>query len=214
MSIQKAIILISLLVLAAALVGTLAAPRLLAETTSKLVAFLAVSAALAYVSRASLRDCRSHGFPRFFAWEEILVLTLINLDVWFQDPLSWHQIISWFLLTVSLVLAIHGAQLLARIGKSDSRRHDTPMLEFEKTTTLVTKGAYRYIRHPLYSALLFLAWGVFFKNPAWIGGILALTASTFLVATARIEEAEDIHYFGTSYQDYMKQTKMFVPFLF
>jgi protein-S-isoprenylcysteine O-methyltransferase Ste14 len=88
------------------------------------------------------------------------------------------------------------------------------MLQFEKTTTLVTVGAYRYIRHPLYSSLLSLTWGVFFKSPFWLGGILALLASCFLVATAKMEESENIRFFGAPYQAYMKQTKMFVPFLF
>ncbi len=141
-------------------------------------------------------------------------MALINLDVWFCDLFSLNQIISWFLLLISLFLAIHGARLLARIGKQDSRRCGAPMLESEKTTTLVTTGAYRYIRHPLYSSLLFLVWGVFFKDAAWVGGILALTTSAFLVATAKIEEAEDVQFFGVDYVAYMERTKMFVPFLF
>jgi protein-S-isoprenylcysteine O-methyltransferase Ste14 len=36
----------------------------------------------------------------------------------------------------------------------------------------------------------------------------------FLVATVRAEEAENIHFFGPAYREYMRQTKMFVPFLF
>jgi len=36
----------------------------------------------------------------------------------------------------------------------------------------------------------------------------------FLFATAKADEAECIRFFGSSYQAYMKQTKMFVPFLF
>ena len=88
------------------------------------------------------------------------------------------------------------------------------MLEFERTTTLVTVGAYRYIRHPLYSSLLFLAWGVAFKVPSWLSGLLAVVATLFLVATAKADEAEDIRFFGPAYQEYMKKTKMFIPFLF
>jgi len=117
----------------------------------KLPVFVIASAILVYVSRASLRTPRSHGFYRFFAWEAILALTLLNLDDWFRHPLAWHQLISWPLLVVSLFLVIHGVQLLKQVGKQDPRRDDAPMLEFEKTTTLITAGAYRYIRHPLYS---------------------------------------------------------------
>ena len=88
------------------------------------------------------------------------------------------------------------------------------MVAFEKTTALVTVGIYRYIRHPLYSSLLFLAWGIFFKDPSWPGGLLAVVATLFLVATARVEEAENVRFFGEEYKEYMKQTKMFIPFLF
>jgi protein-S-isoprenylcysteine O-methyltransferase Ste14 len=88
------------------------------------------------------------------------------------------------------------------------------LVAFEKTTALVTTGAYSYIRHPLYSSLLFLAWGIFFKDPSWLGGLLALGATLFLVATARVEEAENLRFFGEAYREYMKQTGMFVPFLF
>jgi protein-S-isoprenylcysteine O-methyltransferase Ste14 len=180
----------------------------------KVVLFLVATAGLAYLSRASLLAPRSHGFYRFFAWEVILVLILLNVDAWFRDPFSWHQIISWCLLLVSLFLVLHGVHLLRQIGKPDKQRNDALLVGFEKTTTLVTVGAYRYIRHPLYSSLLFLAWGVFFKAPSWIGALLVSVATLFLVATARMEEEEDIRFFGPAYEAYMKQTKMFVPYLF
>ena len=181
----------------------------------QLILFLVASAGIIYVSRTSLRTPRSHGFYRFFAWEFILILILLNLEKWFHNPFSMHQIISWFMLFVSLFLVVHGVYLLRTIGKPDDRRgEDGATIGFEKTTTLVMVGAYKYIRHPLYSSLLFLAWGVFFKDPSWLGGILTLAATTFLVVTAKVEEAEDIRFFGPAYQIYRKQTKMFIPFLF
>lgn len=180
----------------------------------KPIIFVVASAGIAYVSKASLRAPRSHGFYRFFAWESILTLVLLNVDYWFRDPFSAHQIVSWFLLILSAFLVVHGIQLLRKIGKPDDRRNeDGPTIGFEKTTTLILVGAYKYIRHPLYSSLLFLAWGVFFKAPSWPGGILALSATVFLVATAKVEEAENIRFFGSAYQAYIKQTKMFIPFL-
>jgi len=180
----------------------------------KVIVFIVATIGLAWVSWPSLRSPRSHGFFRFLAFESILALVLLNLDYWFHEPFSPHQIISWLLLMVSLFLVIHGFQLLRRVGKSDSKRNDPSLTGIEKTTELVTVGAYRYIRHPIYSSGLFVAWGVFFKHPSWLGFSLAVIATFLWTTTAKIEEAENIRFFGAAYQSYMKQTKMFIPFLF
>jgi protein-S-isoprenylcysteine O-methyltransferase Ste14 len=180
----------------------------------QLVVFVIASAGLIYISRASLR-VRAHGFYRFFAWEFILALFLLNVERWFDDPFAPHQLIAWTMLIVSAILVIAGVRLLREIGKPDrARRDDSATIAFEKTTTLVEIGAYKYIRHPLYSSLLFLAWGIFFKAPSWLGGILAIGATIFLIATAKVEERENIRFFGPAYQAYIERTKMFVPFLF
>jgi len=166
---------------------------------------------LVLVSRRALLKPRSHGFYRFFAWEILLVMLLYNINGWFRDPLAWYQLISWFLLIISLVLVILGVRLLREIGKQDSGRGDTSLLGLEKTSRLVTVGLYRYIRHPLYSSLLFLAWGMFFKSPSWLDAVLALLCTAFLVTTSLIEERENITYFGIEYAEYMKRSKMFIP---
>ncbi|MFQ5811622.1 MAG: methyltransferase family protein [Anaerolineae bacterium] len=172
----------------------------------KLIIFAVVSGAIVFVSWASLRDLRSHGFFRFFAFESILVLILLNLEHWFRDPFSALQIVSWLLLLASLILAVHGFHLLRVIGR--------PKEGLEDTTTVVTVGAYKVIRHPLYSSLLLFAWGAFLKYPSLPGGILILATCAFVTATARVEEAENLDKFGADYAAYMRTTKMFIPFLF
>jgi len=157
----------------------------------------------------------SHGFYRLFAWEFIVALFLLNVNLWFREPWCWHQLISWSLLFGSLVPLAFGVHSLATQGKAAKhRKDDAQLLAFEKTTTLVTTGIYRYIRHPLYSSLLLLAWGVFFKAPTWLGVLLVLPATLLLFATAKADETECIHYFGTPYQEYRQHTKMFLPYLF
>jgi protein-S-isoprenylcysteine O-methyltransferase Ste14 len=84
----------------------------------------------------------------------------------------------------------------------------------ESTTTLVMQGVYKYIRHPLYSSLLLFGWGVFFKAPSLLGGVLVVATSVFLIFTAGVEEVENLCKFGDDYATYMKTTKMFIPFLF
>lgn len=178
------------------------------------IVFVLATTGLIYVSRASLRAPASHGFYRFFAWECLLLLFLLNMRGWFDRPFSSHQLVSWLLLLISLALVVPGVNLLRRKGRPKEQQRDIPLIGIEKTTVLVTEGVFRYIRHPLYSSLLFLGWGIFFKHPSWPGALLALAASAFLVLTARAEEAENLRYFGEAYQEYMKHTKMFVPFVF
>jgi len=176
------------------------------DAVFKIIIFIVVTAGNTLASRASLRKPDSHGFFRFFAFESILVMILLNVEEWFSNPFSALQIVSWVLLLTSIVLAGHGFYLLYRLGR--------PEAGIENTTTLVQVGAYRYIRHPLYASLLWLGWGVFFKDPSLFGGILVAATSAFLFAAARIEEVENIHRFGSDYMAYMSRTKMFLPFIF
>ena len=177
--------------------------------------FIVASAGIVYISRASLHSPRSHGFYRFFAWEAILALILLNVEYWFWNPFSLQQILSWIFLIASAFLVLHAVHLLRMIGKpTASRSDDGATIAFEKTTQLVRVGAYKYIRHPMYSSLLFLTWGVLFKDLSWLSVTLALPATVFLVATAKAEEAENLRFFGTTYQTYIKQTRMFIPFIF
>lgn len=180
----------------------------------RLCIFLIISIFIIYVSRKSLFRPRSHGFPRFFAWEFILALVLFNALHWFQSPFSPAQLISWLFLIISIFLVAHGVYLLKVVGKPDKSRSDATLLDLEKTSALVTTGAYKYIRHPLYSSLLFLAWGAFLKNPNWMGLLFVLLSSFFLFLTAKNDESECLEYFGKEYQVYMQGTKRFIPFLF
>jgi protein-S-isoprenylcysteine O-methyltransferase Ste14 len=177
--------------------------------------FAVGSLVLITISWKSLLRPRSHGFYRFFAWECILGLFLVNAKFWFYKPWAWNQIVAWLLLIVCLVPLGFGVHSLRTRGKpTQQRASDTSLLAFEKTTTLVTSGIYHYIRHPLYSSLFLLTWGIFFKAPTLTGLTLAILSTLFLVLTAKADEVECTHFFGASYVEYMKHTKMFIPYVF
>ena len=183
--------------------------------TIRLTIFAIGTLLLIAVSWKSLLKPRSHGFYRFFAWECILLLFVVNAKYWFKNPFAWYQLIAWILLLASLVPLGFGVHSLRTRGKPVIKREgDDSLLGFEKTTKLVTTGIYKYIRHPLYSSLLFLAWGIFFKLPSLTGTALVSVTTAFLFATAKTDEAESIQYFGNEYQEYMKHTKMFIPKVF
>jgi len=176
------------------------------------ILFVLATIGIVWVSRSSLR-IQFHGFYRFLAWETILLLFLMNMDDWFVAPFRLGQIVSWIFLIVSLVLIYQGVRLFRGKGKVDPERGAPALVGIEKTTELVTTGVYRYIRHPFYSSLLFLGWGILLKRVSGIGLVLAVINTILLIITARKEESENIQYFGEPYQEYMKHTKMFVPFI-
>lgn len=144
----------------------------------------------------------------------MLAVFLLNVGRWFQNPFSVLQLISWLLLSVSALLILLATYFLWSFGQASRRRKDAGLHGIEKSTVLVTRGPYRFIRHPMYSSLLFLAWGIVLKRPTWVACILGFGATALLVATAKAEEKENSRFFGPKYDEYMKRTKRFVFFLF
>lgn len=165
------------------------------------------------LSWRALANPKSHGFYRFFAFEGLLVLLIRNQPYWFVEPFSLIHLLSWLLLFISVVFIIRSMIMLKRYGGHAERAMLPENYAFENTTHLVQEGPYRYIRHPMYSSLLFLAWGTFFKRMTALDFILALLVTTFLLASAKIEERENIQFFGEKYVDYMQRTKIFIPWV-
>ena len=154
----------------------------------------------------SIREKRFHGIWRFFSFESILLLVILNYRIWFTDPFSVNQIISWLFLILSLLMALIGFGLLRSKGKAEGT--------FENTTRLITSGIYRYIRHPLYLSLLLLGTGAMMKDPGLIQCLIGGINAIAVYLTARAEEGEMIQRFGDQYMQYKRKSKMFIPFIF
>jgi protein-S-isoprenylcysteine O-methyltransferase Ste14 len=179
-----------------------------------LIIFAILSLVIISFSWRALLKLNSHGFYRFFCWESIAWLASANHPFWFKDPFHYKQIISWSLLIIGAYLVIAGVLMLKKHGKADKAKREKELYQFEATSKLVTTGIFKYIRHPLYSSLLFLTWGIFFKNATLSLSIVSLISTFFLFITAWHDEKECIQFFGEEYKAYMKKTKRFVPFIF
>ncbi len=153
----------------------------------------------------SLRYKRYHGIARFFAFESVFILLLLNYRVWFINPFSPPQLVSWILLMLSIYIVMTGYLLLKSKGKPDRN--------FENTSKLVKSGIYRYIRHPLYLSIFLLGTGIMLKDPRPAQLYLSLINLVAVYITARIEEKEMIRKFGNDYLEYIKETKMFIPYI-
>jgi protein-S-isoprenylcysteine O-methyltransferase Ste14 len=108
-------------------------------------------------------------------------------------------------------MAILGFALLQwaqiTLGKSWS---DTPRMMKEQA--LVTRGPYRVIRHPIYTAFLAILGSLLFISSNWLIG-LCWIGMTSLEILSRIQYEETImsEYFGEQYRDYMKKTGRLLP---
>jgi protein-S-isoprenylcysteine O-methyltransferase Ste14 len=180
----------------------------------RLILFILLSLPVIALSWRTLFRPRSHGFYRFFSWESIIWLFASNYSFWFVHPFSPTQIISWVFLLLSGYLVAAGVIRMKKKGKPGPHREEPALYGFEKTTELVDTGVFRYIRHPLYSSLLFLTWGIFFKHPSGLLFLISLLSTLCLYLTAKAEEKECLRYFGPAYTEYMKHSRMFIPFLF
>jgi protein-S-isoprenylcysteine O-methyltransferase Ste14 len=169
--------------------------------------FAAGSALIIWFSwTVSIRARRFHGVARFFAFEGILALFLLNVRGWFHDPGSVLHALSWILLAASLVLAAASISIYFKRA--------VPQGQFENSTHLVETGIYRFIRHPMYGSLMMLGLGIFFKRVTALTSVVALVVVLALVLTALIEEGEMRARFGEEYEVYKRKTKRFIPFLF
>ena len=178
----------------------------------RLAIFVGLSVPIVWVSRRSLLHPTAHGFPRFFAFEAVLALLVLNIPHWVREPFRVSQLVSWAFLCMSAVFVVWGFVLLRRLGGFRPSAETVPEYAWERTGRLVTTGIYRYIRHPMYSSVLFLAWGAVLKSVTISTVALGAVASVAVMMTAKTEEAENVKRLGVEYVEYMRSTRRFVPF--
>jgi protein-S-isoprenylcysteine O-methyltransferase Ste14 len=171
-----------------------------------LIFFLATLIYGYFTWRYAIVNPRAQGPYRFVAFEGITALVLLNYKVWFVDYLSPLQIISFMALALAMYLPLAGMLTLKHRGKPDGH--------FEYTTELVTTNIYRFIRHPMYASLLFLAVGSYLKAPLYPPAALIFVITVAAVfMTCKAEEKDLIAAFGERYVEYMKTTTRFIPFV-
>lgn len=88
-------------------------------------------------------------------------------------------------------------------------------LEIRDGHQLVNTGLYKYVRHPMYMVFWLNALAQLLITSNWIVGGAAILA-VFVLSVARIPDEEKmmIETFGDEYQEYMKQTKRLIPYIY
>jgi len=145
---------------------------------------------------------------------EIVLLTLAWLA--FFVPLVWvaapvfafadYSLHPLPLLAGVVCLAL-GLWLFAR-SHADLGTNWSITLEVREKHQLVTRGTYRTVRHPMYSALLLYSFGQALVVPNWIAGPSYGVAMALLIAfRLGPEERIMLEEFGKDYEAYIGRTK-------
>jgi protein-S-isoprenylcysteine O-methyltransferase Ste14 len=78
---------------------------------------------------------------------------------------------------------------------------------------LVTTGPYRYVRHPIYAAALFITWAGVLGNLSFVNVGFGLLMLAGAIVRIRCEESlVRVRY--PEYDEYAGKTSRFIPFLF
>lgn len=87
------------------------------------------------------------------------------------------------------------------------------MPEVRSSAQLVRNGPYRFIRHPMYTAILVASLAVVLDSFSWYRlAVWGILLATLLVKISR-EESFLVQHFET-YREYMTTTKKLVPFVY
>ena len=112
-------------------------------------------------------------------------------------------------ITVANVLCAVGILLLlVAVGTIKSTAQVAP--EPKPGSQLVSRGVYRYLRHPIYTGIVLTVVGLFLKKPTWPMALMSVVILVFLAVKVRYEE-KLLTAFYPNYPEYRKQTGGLLP---
>ena len=149
--------------------------------------------------------------PRLVKIAKILVLAFLLVQTLFLDilpisgaPAQLH-IVGGFLYLLGLGLAIAGRMQLGRNWL------DLENFAVRPTQTIVDRGIYRYVRHPIYTGDLLLVTGLELVLRSWL--VLAVVPLALVIVKQVLAEETLLSRAFPSYARYCAETKRFIPFV-
>jgi protein-S-isoprenylcysteine O-methyltransferase Ste14 len=174
------------------------------------VVFLIVWAITSFQANRSVRrGLNSAGV----IWRIIVLVIVVGLSQgvargWIPRPTPFPYGVQ--LIGVPLTVLGIGFAIWARmtLGKN----WGMPMTLREKPD-LITGGPYAFVRHPIYTGIIFAMLGTAFTFGAWWFFILLIAFGYFLISS-RQEEKDMTQHFPDAYPAYMARTKRLIPFVY
>jgi len=114
---------------------------------------------------------------------------------------------------VGVVCIVAGLWLGSKAVRHHPKHNFNIVPELKEGCQLVTQGPYRYIRHPMYSAVMLLTGGIALCGNSHTLWLLWLLLWGVLFLKAHREERLWLQH-DTCYATYKEQTAYFIPYLF
>ena len=83
--------------------------------------------------------------------------------------------------------------------------------EVRETPSVIRKGVFSVVRHPIYLSEVLLYLGLFMMNMSLAAGVVWIGASGFLYYLSRYEERLLLERFGEDYKSYIRDVGMWIP---
>jgi protein-S-isoprenylcysteine O-methyltransferase Ste14 len=139
----------------------------------------------------------------------IIVLAVVVARIVKGNSLSTHGNLALGILGTIVFASGLGMAVWARIHLG--RNWGMPMSQKDEPE-LVTDGPYRFVRHPIYTGILFGLLGTALAtNLYWL--IACALAGAYFIYSARVEEGNLMRTFPRQYPTYRARTKMLIPFV-
>ncbi len=147
---------------------------------------------------------------RVVAWLFVgIQFALLGVMVLLPRDIAWIPTAT--MRTIGMALLVAGAGIGAW-GASYLGRGLTPSPLPNGAASLVTRGAYRFVRHPIYTAVMLLGAGITLRAGSWV--VLIAFGALMLLFNVKARW-EELHLSDTfpGYERYMKHTSRFLPSL-
>ena len=119
------------------------------------------------------------------------------------DAFRWTGVV---LLATGQALGVWAIQALGRWF--------TPRIGVQHGHRLVTKGPYRFVRHPFYTGLLMTMAGFPAAFGSWVGIAMVFPALPIILYRVRVEERELEREFGDDYREMRRRTRWMIPYVY
>jgi len=134
------------------------------------------------------------------------IIYLLNPNWMAWSKLGLQEEVRWLGVLIGILCVVGIYWLFSSIGSGI-----TPTSATRQEHVLVTRGPYRWVRHPLYTigSALFIAYGMIADS--WFIAVLGILAFLLMAIRTPKEDANLIEKFGDDYREYMKHTGRFFP---